>query len=189
MEQFNILAQRLKTLRNEMNMTQVQFAKKMGFTQATLSAYENSQKKPSLDIIMDIAKKCEVSLDWLCGLKENKRETLEFTNYKDVALIILKLIEINVMELYEKPVTQFPIPSMMQNKMLCCELRTNIKELNDFFQTYMDLFILECEGKIKQNVIDAWLLTSLEELATMPIEITDDEPPEEESPDATPPQE
>lgn len=44
MEQFNILAQRLKTLRNEMNMTQVQFAKKMGFTQATLSAYENSQK-------------------------------------------------------------------------------------------------------------------------------------------------
>lgn len=56
MEQFNILAQRLKTLRNEMNMTQVQFAKKMGFTQATLSAYENSQKKPSLDIIMDIAK-------------------------------------------------------------------------------------------------------------------------------------
>lgn len=53
----------------------------------------------------------------------------------------------------------------------------------------MDLFILECEGKIKQNVIDAWLLTSLEELATMPIEITDDEPPEEESPDATPPQE
>lgn len=189
MGDFSILAIRIKELRKTMKMTQKEFSVYVGCTAATLSAYENGSKSPSLEIIKGIAEKCNVSIDWLCGLRENKRETLEFTNYKDVALIILKLIEINVMELYEKPVTQFPIPSMMQNKMLCCELRTNIKELNDFFQTYMDLFILECEGKIKQNVIDAWLLTSLDELATMPIEITDDEPPEEESPDATPPQE
>lgn len=177
MEQFNILAQRLKTLRNEMNMTQVQFAKKMGVTQATLSAYENSQKKPSLDIIMDIAKKCEVSLDWLCGLRENRRETLEFTNYRDAALIILKLIEIDIMTLYETPITTgMIIPSITPSKILCCELKRDIKELNDFFQTYIDLFNLVCEGKIKQNVIDAWLLTALEELAAVPIDIPDDEP-------------
>ena len=181
MEEFDILAQRLKTLRNEMNMTQVQFAKKIGFTQATLSAYENSQKKPSLDIIMDIAKKCEVSLDWLCGLRENKRETLEFSNYKDAALIILKLIEIDVMTLYERPVIMQK-PVIAPSKILCCELKSDIKELNDFFQTYIDLFNLECEGKIKQNVIDAWLLTALEELSAIPIEIPYeelDEPPEE----------
>lgn len=183
MEKFDILAQRLKTLRNEMNMTQVQFAKKMGFTQATLSAYENSQKKPSLDIIIDIAKKCEVTLDWLCGLTENKRETLEFTNYKDAALIILKLIEIDVMTLYEKPIT-IQKPLIAPGKILCCELKPDIKELNDFFQTYIDLFNLECEGKIKQNVIDAWLLTALEELAAIPINTEipyeePDEPPQE----------
>ncbi len=170
MEQFNILAQRLKALRREMNMTQVQFAKKMGFTQATLSAYENSQKKPSLDIVMDIAKKCEVSLDWLCGLRETKRETLEFTNYRDAALIILKLIEIDIMTLYEAPITKGMImPPITPSKILCCELKRDIKELNDFFQTYIDLFHLELEGKIKHSVIDAWLLASLEELATIPI--------------------
>lgn len=179
MGEFDILAQRLKTLRNEMNLTQVQFAKKVGFTQATLSAYENSQKKPSLDIIIDIAKKCDVSLDWLCGLKETKRETLEFSNYKDAALIILKLIEIDVMTLYEKPIIQEPL--IAPSKMLCCELKSDIKELNDFFQTYIDLFNLKCEGKIKQNVIDAWLLTALEELASIPIEIPYEEPDEPQS--------
>lgn len=181
MEEFDILAQRLKTLRSEMNMTQVQFAKKIGFTQATLSAYENSQKKPSLDIIMDIAKKCEVSLDWLCGLSENKRETLEFTNYRDAALIILKLIEIDIMTLYEAPITEgIVISSITPTKILCCELKRNIKELNDFFQTYIDLLNLKLEGKIKQSVIDAWLLTALDELAAIPIctEIPYEEPPE-----------
>ena len=72
MGDFKILSQRLKALRNELEMTQKEFSEKIGFTQATLSAYENNQKKPSLDIVMSIAKKCEVSLDWLCGLSDKK---------------------------------------------------------------------------------------------------------------------
>nr|WP_295680306.1 helix-turn-helix transcriptional regulator [uncultured Lachnoclostridium sp.]DAE03933.1 MAG TPA: helix-turn-helix domain protein [Myoviridae sp. ct2cn10] len=91
MESFEILATRLKELRNSMFMTQKEFSEEIGFTQATLSAYENNQKKPSLDIVRDIAKKCGVSIDWLCGLSDNKNSDNEFKTYSDVIRLLLKI--------------------------------------------------------------------------------------------------
>lgn len=108
-------------------------------------------------------------------MTENKRETLELSNYGDAALLILKLIETDIMTLYEKPASLFPTPLISTSKILCCELKADIKELNDFFQTYMDLFSLKCEGRIKQNVIDGWLPTALEELKAIPIELSTEE--------------
>lgn len=90
MREFDTLAQRLKMLRNRMKMTQKEFSEKVGFTQATLSAYENSQKKPSLDIIMDIAEKCNVSIDWLCGLSEKMKNNDEPETYADIIDLLVK---------------------------------------------------------------------------------------------------
>lgn len=39
-----IFSERLKQLRNSLNITQKEFAKKIGVTAAALSAYENNQK-------------------------------------------------------------------------------------------------------------------------------------------------
>lgn len=91
MGNFDILAQRLKTLRADMSMTQKEFSEKVGFTQATLSAYENGQKKPSLDIIMDIAKHCNVSIDWLCGLSDRMKNGNEPETYADVIDLLYKI--------------------------------------------------------------------------------------------------
>lgn len=90
MGNFDILAQRLKALRAKMSMTQKEFSEKIGFTQATLSAYENGQKKPSLDIIMEIAKQCHVSIDWLCGLSEQMRNDDTPQTYADVIDLLVK---------------------------------------------------------------------------------------------------
>lgn len=63
----------LKTLRLQNNMTQAQLAHKLGVTKSVVSAYENSLRMPSYDILISISKVFKVTTDYLLGL-ENKRE-------------------------------------------------------------------------------------------------------------------
>lgn len=91
MNKYDIFSKRLKELRSDMKLTQKQFAEKVGFTQATLSAYENNPKNPSFDIIIDIAEKCNVSIDWLCGLSDKKNTNEEIKTYSDIIKFLIKL--------------------------------------------------------------------------------------------------
>lgn len=64
----NIFGCRLKKLRSEiMKKTQKEFAELIGLPQPTLSAYESGRNKPTVDVVMNIANKCNVTIDWLCG--------------------------------------------------------------------------------------------------------------------------
>lgn len=72
MDNREIFSERLKELRAQTGKTQKQFAQFVESTPATISAYENATKNPSLDVVMNIAKKCHVSLDWICGFSDEK---------------------------------------------------------------------------------------------------------------------
>lgn len=68
-----IFAQRMKQAREEKGLKQNELAKAVGVTPTTISAYEKSDdegngKKPTLENAQAIAKKLEVSLDWLSGM-------------------------------------------------------------------------------------------------------------------------
>lgn len=62
---------RIKQLRRELNLSQREFAEKIGVTASSLSAYEQGQKNPSVGVAIEIAVAFNVSLDWLCGLKKD----------------------------------------------------------------------------------------------------------------------
>lgn len=67
----NPFGERLKTLRSEnMRMTQKEFSAFLKIPQPTLSAYESGKNKPTIDVVINIAKKCNVSIDWLCGIEK-----------------------------------------------------------------------------------------------------------------------
>lgn len=91
MGDFSILAIRIKDLRASLGMTQKEFAGFVGCTAATLSAYENGSKSPSLEIIKTIAEKCHVSIDWLCGLVDKKNVSEDYNTYGDIASVLLKI--------------------------------------------------------------------------------------------------
>lgn len=93
MSNFEIFSIRLKELRTSMNLTQKQFAEIVGTTSVTISAYENNAKKPSLDIVKDIAEKCNVSLDWLCGLSDKKKSDNELETYSDIVEFLFRIKE------------------------------------------------------------------------------------------------
>ncbi len=60
-------ASRLKELRTSKELTMEQLGKDIGSTRATISNFENEQKKPSLDIVIKLADYFQVSIDYLVG--------------------------------------------------------------------------------------------------------------------------
>lgn len=93
MGDFHILSIRIKQLRKEMNLTQLKFSKIVGCTAATLSAYENGSKSPSLEIIKNIAENCNVSIDWLIGLSDKKESEPEIETYSDIFKLLFDIDE------------------------------------------------------------------------------------------------
>lgn len=177
MGDFSILAIRIKELRNSMKITQKDFSAFVGCTAATLSAYENGSKSPSLEIIKGIAEKCNVSIDWLCGLSEQKELKPEIKNYKDIALKVLELSSINMfpdefeLKTYKVDATDYESAFPGETKYYeewGLALPGEHKFL-EFISTYKELNKLYKTGRIKQEVINTWLNGALEELKTIPI--------------------
>lgn len=61
----NIFGKRLKLLRNEKGLSQQKLGKLLGFCNQTISFWENGEREPDLDTLLQIAHFFEVSLDEL----------------------------------------------------------------------------------------------------------------------------
>lgn len=70
MENRKIFAERLKELRLEHKLTQVELAKKTETSKSVISAWELGQNEPSLTRLVAIAKFFDVTTDYLCGLDD-----------------------------------------------------------------------------------------------------------------------
>lgn len=68
----NILGKRIKLLREEERLNQLELAKKLNISNSTLSQYETGQRIPSDDIKIKIAKIFNVTLDYLLGVSDIK---------------------------------------------------------------------------------------------------------------------
>lgn len=71
MDNNNTLGDKLQYLRKTLTFSQKDFAEFLGIPQPSLSAYENNRNSPTVDVLINIAKKCNISLDWLCGIVRN----------------------------------------------------------------------------------------------------------------------
>jgi transcriptional regulator with XRE-family HTH domain len=89
MGELEIFAIRIKQLRESLKMTQKDFSDYIGIKQQTLSGYERGIMKPPLDIAKGIAEKCNISIDWLCGLSERKNSPDNPVTYSDVISLLV----------------------------------------------------------------------------------------------------
>ena len=64
---FPSFSSRLKELRTNKNITMDKLGKDIGVTRATISNFENGQRKPSLDVVIKLADYFQVSIDYLVG--------------------------------------------------------------------------------------------------------------------------
>lgn len=68
-----ILGDRIKYLREKMNYTQKDLAKKAGLTVVQLSRYETNDRKPDPDSLKRIADVLDTSADYLLGRIDNPK--------------------------------------------------------------------------------------------------------------------
>ena len=61
------IAKRLIALREKYNFSQTDIARQIGVTPALISAYENQERKPSLDKLVALADIFHVSTDYILG--------------------------------------------------------------------------------------------------------------------------
>lgn len=165
MGDFHVLAIRIKELRSVLKMTQKQFAEKVGCTAATLSAYENGSKSPSLEIVRNIAEKCNVSIDWLVGLTDNESKDKEITNCSDIIELLFKIeaaTKVRIEEItYEGSVMNYnigyPEPIVMTAKCLVFEH----VGLGNFLAEWEKMKVIYENGTIDREVFSLWVEKTL----------------------------
>lgn len=146
---------RIKELRGSCNLTQFEFAEKIGATQATLSSYENSNKTPSLDIVKNIAESFNVSIDWLLGLSDIVDITSKPRTYSDIARMLFKLEEADL--------CGFSISTFEDNytDAYHCNISAEDSLLVNFFNEWKKMKDLHDNKTIDNELYDLWIEKTL----------------------------
>ena len=70
-------SERLKELRKQAHLTQVELASKLGIVHSSYADWERGKKKPTQDNLVKIAQVLNVSVDYLVGNSEGKVDELD----------------------------------------------------------------------------------------------------------------
>lgn len=79
---------RIKDLRIDHDLTLKQLAQKLEISERTLARYENGVSKPTVDVLIQLALYFNVSVDYICGMTEERMKS----NFipKKILLLLLK---------------------------------------------------------------------------------------------------
>jgi transcriptional regulator with XRE-family HTH domain len=81
-----MIAERIKELRIEKNLTQAELARKLGLTRGGVNSWEQSLSLPSLQYLVLLAKFFNTSADYLLGLSNRISINVEGLRERDIAL-------------------------------------------------------------------------------------------------------
>lgn len=153
--QKEIFAQRLSELRKEKNETQAEFSQRTGIRQQTISGYENGKISPTLDAAIQIAKACDVSLDWLCGLSDTKRNKL--TEYADVIAALVEIEQTTLGQFYlsKEEVERYDYEGRWLEELIT--LRIEDEEIQKFLKSWNNILPLVKSNTISRNLYELWL--------------------------------
>lgn len=70
-------SERLKDLRKQVGLTQVDVAEKLGISQPAYASWERGVKKPTQENLVKIAQILNVSIDYLVGNSDEKSDELD----------------------------------------------------------------------------------------------------------------
>ncbi len=82
-----MVAERIKTLREQQNLTQTQLAKHLGITRSSVNAWEMGISIPSTQYIVELANIFKVSTDYLLGVNSTSSISVAGLTDKDIELV------------------------------------------------------------------------------------------------------
>lgn len=86
------LAERIKALRESAGLTQAEVARMLGISRSGVNAWEMGLSVPSTQYIVELAKKFDVSTDYLLGIESTSTISVKGLSEKQVA-VLLETIE------------------------------------------------------------------------------------------------
>lgn len=66
------MVRNLKTLREELHLSQEALGKEIGVSQQSIYKYESSETEPSIDLLIQLARLLHTSVDYLVGNTDNR---------------------------------------------------------------------------------------------------------------------
>lgn len=66
----NVFGERLKELRRDRKIGQVELSKYLGLSKGIISLWENGLREPSMSSLISLAQFFNVSIDYLVGIKD-----------------------------------------------------------------------------------------------------------------------
>lgn len=145
--QKNIFSERIKELRRNSGKTQKEFSAYLGIMPKTLSGYERGAVEPSLKVAQNIAEKCSVSVDWLCGRQEKSSPAPELETVGDAAEVLLQVAGRVGIMCYVNGTFAF------QNGIL-----------NVFMSDLVKMYELKVRGTITQDMYKSWIHGKIDSL-------------------------
>ena len=82
-----MVADRIKVLREQSDMTQAELAWRLGITRASVNAWEQGISVPATQCIVELAEMFKVSTDYLLGVDTSASVSVAGLNEKDIQLI------------------------------------------------------------------------------------------------------
>lgn len=82
-----MIADRIKSLRENHNITQSELAKHLGITRSSVNAWEMGISVPSTQYVVELAHIFKVSTDYLLGVETTSSISIEGLTEKDVKVI------------------------------------------------------------------------------------------------------
>lgn len=169
MGEIEIFSFRIRELRESIGMTQKGFSEYIGVKQQTLSGYERSVMKPPLDVAKNIAEKCNVSIDWLCGLSEQKKYSEEILTYADMFRLIAKLCSLRGISDDWEVLFQSYDDDFSRTRTECALLRSSDSRISSFFKDWEQMYSLYKEHTIDEHLYNLWLSDKIKQYEDCPI--------------------
>lgn len=162
MDNMKVLAERLKELREKTGLSQALFSDSIGIKQPTFNSYERGINKPQIDTLVKIAKKYDISIDWLVGLSDdNGRNKFCLDTYSDVLHLIFELsaldgaeADIGFSKVENVPFSDIPKFDDQYTNFMMIYFDDTI--INDVLKDCKKMLDLLHEGLIDGEVFDLW---------------------------------
>ena len=82
------LADRIKKLRERAGLTQAEIARQLGLSRSGVNAWEMGLSVPSTQYVVELAKKFDVSTDYLLGLENTSTISVKGLSQKQVTVLL-----------------------------------------------------------------------------------------------------
>lgn len=165
---------RFKEAREKKNITIKALQPLVGASPSAMNGYATGKTLPPLDVASKIATELGVSLDWLCGIKDDSMPDVSIRNAGDYLRILSLLLTTKVQEAPTrtpggKEITGGSVFGARMNEELIFIDKKRVPGHIIDFSSWQKILELHLKNELDHEMYSAWIEKKIEALSVYPI--------------------